>query len=345
MGQHVNLQAVATAAHLSLATVSKILSGKYKGNTPKGRERVARVQGLAEHMGYIANATARRLRLGAHHALVVVTPVDDSGHPPVFISEFIFGINHALREKEWGMILYSYPRVAGIEVAQRLPKERFYDGALVIDSFDGVDSLLARAGVPAAFINVDPGPGRLTFMRDERAAGADLTRALAGLGYNRLLVVGEIGLHPNSHSGFLQRWEGIQRAARECGVEIDTLPDAWWQGTIPRTLPTARIDPGTVIVAMDVHTVWVLTRILPPGTPLACCDDCHLLHETFNELTRVVHERMALGRMAADRLLARIANPLTNPLTNPLANPLAEPNVAPLRGAVLIGATTPAFAK
>lgn len=326
-----NLQAVATAANLSLATVSKILGGKYKGNTPKGRERVARVQDIAKRMGYIANATARRLRRGSHHAVVVITPVDDFGHPSVFTSDFIFGINHALREQERSMILHSYPRLSGAEAAQRLPKERLYDGALVLDGLGGVDRLLARAGVPAAFINVDPGPGKLAFLRDEHAVGVDLARAMAGLGYRRLLVVGEIGLNPAGHPCYPQRWAGINEAARECGLEVDVLPDAWWTGSIWREFPAARIDPGTVVVAMDVHTVLAIVRMMRPGMPLACCDDCPLLYDSYRELTRVSHDRMALGRMAADMLLARIANPI------------AEFSVAPVRGEVFVGTTTPPY--
>lgn len=332
VGDPTNLQAVATAANLSLATVSKILGGKYKGNTPKGRERVGRVQEIAKRMGYVANATARRLRRGSHHAVVVIAPVDNFGQPSVFTPEFIFGINNALREQERGMILYAYPRIGGAEAAQRLPKERFYDGALVIDSLGGVDRLLARAGVPAAFINVDPGPGKLTFLRDERAAGADLTRALAGLGYRRILVVGENGINTSSHTSYGQRWAGIQEVAKECELEVEALSDAWWTGSIWKKFPAARIDPGTAVLAMDVHTVLAIVRMMRPGTPLACCDDCHLFYDSYRELTRVAHDRMALGRMAADMLLAHIANPI------------AAFSVAPVRGAVFIGTTTPTYA-
>lgn len=333
MAEANNLQGVADAAQLSIATVSKILGGKYKGNTPKGRERVARVLELAQDMGYVANASARHLRRGSHHAVIVVAPVDDFGQPSVFMPEFIFGINHALREQQRSMILHAYSRTAGLGSAQRLPTERFYDGALVLDELGGVDRLLDQVGVPAVFLNVDPGSTALVFQRDEFAAGADITRALSGLGYRRLLVVGEISSsHERSHPSYAQRWAGISTAAKECSLAIDVLPDPWWQGTIPGKFPHAHLDAATAVLAMDIHVVLALVRIMKPRTALASCDDCHLIYETYRELTRVRHDRMALGRMAASALLTRIADPL------------ADIRISPVRGEVTIGSTTPKIA-
>jgi DNA-binding LacI/PurR family transcriptional regulator len=79
-----------------------------------------------------------------------------------------------------------------------------------------------------------------------------------------------------------------------------------------------------------VHTVLLLQRIAPGRLPIACCDDCHLFFETFRELTRVRHDRFGLGRMAADMLLSQIASPL------------ASVTLAPLRGEVAMGDSTPA---
>lgn len=322
------LQVVADEARLSVATVSKILGGKYKGNTPKGRERVKRVAELAKRLGYIANASARRLRGGAHHAIIVVVPTDDFGYPAVFTGEYLFGINQVMRARNLSLILHTYNRLSEAEHVQRMPSDRFYDGAVVIDGLGGVDRILARAGVPTAFVNVDQVPGDMKFCRDEHAAGADMVRALAALGYRRVLVVGET---TGGHPCYPQRFAGITEAITETGLELDVVSDPWWSGAIWYTFPQAPIPPGTVILATDTHTVFMLLRMMKPDTPIACCDDSHQIYEVHRTLTRVRFDRMSLGRRAAETLLTRIADPT------------AVVDMSPMRGEVFLGETAPPY--
>ena len=86
MSEHepATLHRVAAAAGLSVTTVSKILRGSYKGNTKKGKARVAAVSELAQRLGYIANGSARRLRDGRHRAIAVLVPTDKEGQPRPF---------------------------------------------------------------------------------------------------------------------------------------------------------------------------------------------------------------------------------------------------------------------
>jgi DNA-binding LacI/PurR family transcriptional regulator len=325
------LHAVAAEAGLSVATVSKILGGRYKGNTPKGREQTIKVSAIAKRLGYIANASARRLRGGAHQAVIVFLPVDDYGHPAMFSMEYVLGINQAMRERERSVILHTYPRRGDAEKGQRLPAERSFDGALVIDELvGGIERFLNRARVPVGFINADPGPGRMVFQRDERAAGYDLVHALAKRGYRRILAVGENGTAGDGHPAYTQRWDGITAAVAEAGLDLDVVPDKWWSGRLWQTFPAAAVDAGTAIVAMDVHTVLLLQRIAPGKLVIACCDDCHLFFEAFRNLTRVRYDRFGLGRMAGDMLLSQIVNPI------------ASVSLAPFRGDVVMGDSTPA---
>jgi DNA-binding LacI/PurR family transcriptional regulator len=322
------LHAVAEATQLSIATVSKILGGKYKGNTPKGRERVSRVLETAKRLGYVANASARRLRGGAHHAVIVVMPVDEYGHPAMFTIEFLLGINSALRERKTSVILHTYPREGSLEQGPSLPADRTYDGAVVIDEARDIGDRLTRMGVPVAFINTALGAGPMSFVRDERAAGGDLARSLIDLGYRRLLVVGEID---GGHICYPERWRGITAVASAAGIPVEVIPDAWWTGALWRKVPQHPIAPGTAVVATDVHTFLQLQRMLPPSTPLAACDDCHFLFETRRDLTRVRFDRMALGRMAAEHLLARVADPRFSEV------------VPAMRGEVIVGPSTPRY--
>ena len=86
-----------------------------------------------------------------------------------------------------------------------------------------------------------------------------------------------------------------------------------------------------MVVAMDVNTVLMFLRFGSREVALACCDDSHLFSDIYPLLTRVRFDRVALGRQAADRLLAQMVEPQA---------PLAS--VPLMRGMVMVGNTTPA---
>jgi len=302
--QPATLKGIADACGVSMTTVSKILRGVYKGNTPKGRASVEAVTALAKRMGYIANGSARRLRDGRHRAVVVLTPVDHTGHPPHTTAEYIAGLANVLGAGRYALAFHTYLRGSSDQALGRLT-DRNFDGVVVLDeSSPEIDRFLAGIGVPAIYINVEPARGRLTLHRDERAAGERVVEVLAGMGYRRIhLVGGQSG--PRHFSGRL-RLAGVERAVAATRLACSTTPLESWNGGFDAAIAAARIPADTVVLALDAAVAIRLLRCLPAEQPLACCDDSHLFLNAVPGLTRATFDRASLARVAAEYLLQRI---------------------------------------
>ena len=304
------LREIADAARLSVTTVSRILRGDYKGSTPKGRKQVALVSELAQRHGYIANSSARRLRDGRYNAVLVSLPVDKYGIPPAFAFEYLTGMNEALGPLGSSILLQTHRWRDPAGDPGALPGERAYDGALFLDEANPLlERRLAQGGVPVVHVNVEEHPRRVTLNRDERAVGERMVEALAALGYRRVLVVGR-DQREVQHFSLVQRLAGVQAAAARLGLECAFDDAAWWSGGFAASIPATGVDRHTVVLTIEAYAVLALGRRLPPSVALACLDDMHVFTEMMPGLTRARFDRKALGRMAADLLLARMGDPL-----------------------------------
>lgn len=307
--QPATLKAIAEACGVSMTTVSKILRGVYKGNTPKGRASVEAVTTLARRLGYIANGSARRLRDGRQRAVVVLTPVDHNGHPEYLTFEYIAGLAGVLGAARYALAIHTYQRGSSDQALGRLT-DRSFDGVVVLDmSSPEIDRFIAGAGIPAVYVNVEPARGRHTLNRDELAAGERVTEVLAGLGYRRLHVVG--GTDGSRHYSMRQRLLGVERAAAAARLALTRTPLESWEGGFDDAIVAARIPADTAVLALGASIVLRLLHCLPPAQPLASCDDAHLFLGCVPGLTRATFDRASLGRVAAEHILRLIEAPQT----------------------------------
>lgn len=302
------LRLIADQCGVSMTTVSKILRGKYKGNTPKGRKSVEAVTDLARKMGYIANGSARRLRDGRHRAIVVLTPVDPTGHPAFFTFEYITGIATVLGRERYAVSLSTYPSQQSDLAVGRL-SDRNFDAAVVLEETSPeLDRFLAAAAIPAVHVNVEPARGRRSLVRDEYGAAKSLVELLAGIGYRRLHVVGSSPRF-GGHFSLAARLKGVRDAVAATGMAMGTSEVEVWESGFEAAIAAARLTPDTVVVSLGAAACLRLMRCLPPNQPVASCDDAHAFINLAPGLTRATFDRAALGRAAAEHLLARLDDP------------------------------------
>lgn len=306
------LKDVARAAGVSLVTVSKILNGKYKGNTTRGRQRAEQVRAIAGRLGYRPDAAAVAMRTGRTGRIGVVVNKDSIFCHPV-LPEHLAGINERLEQEGITTVLVrlTAPTVSAALQAPGLGP-RNLDGAIVVDGLP-TDQLaaVARAVGPLVLVNDPPWEDVPAVHRDERQAGHLAGAALAKAGYRRATVMSRAGYN---HFSGADRWAGFAGAFIGKGRTSDQLRVTWPLAELDRGRIRAAAAPDAVLVAMDPTSALMLAEALAalglrPGVDVgvASLDEMWGMLLTWADLARVSHDRYQLGWQAADLLLKRIA--------------------------------------
>jgi LacI family transcriptional regulator len=200
---------VARRAGVSVATVSKVVNGRYG----VAEETAARVRGIIGSMGYEASLGARSLR--SHRTNVIGVLVAEF---EPFSTELIKGISHAIDGTGYELLAYSggsHGKTVGWErrSLSRL-SGTLIDGAILVTP-TVVDT---NGGIPV--VAIDPHTGRtgLPTVDSDSLGGAEIAvRHLIGLGHRR---IGFLGGRPDLESARL-REAGYRKAMADAGFEVD----------------------------------------------------------------------------------------------------------------------------
>ena len=183
----VSIKDIAQAAGVSHSTVSRALSDSPLVKT----ETKARIQRLAQEMGYTPDAIARSLVTRETHTVgVVVTTITDP-----FVAEVVQGVEDTALENDYSVILASSAAEPDREVAAvEMLRAKRVDSVVVTSSRVGALYLehLERIGVPVVLINNhNEESGRYTFSVsvDNQHGGHLATRHLIERGHRRIAYV------------------------------------------------------------------------------------------------------------------------------------------------------------
>jgi len=213
MGQRVTITDVARDAGVSVATVSKVINGRYG----VAQATSTRVMEVIDRLGYESSLVARSLRSHRTHVLGILVAEFEP-----FSAEILKGAAAALADSDSGYELLAYTgglhgRGAGWErrYLSRL-SGTLIDGAVLVTP----TVVEADAGVPVVAIDPHTGPTGLPTVDSDNLAGAVLgTEHLLGLGHRRIAFVGG---RPDLESSRL-REQGFRRAMAAAGVAVDEV--------------------------------------------------------------------------------------------------------------------------
>lgn len=205
----VRMADVARAAGVSVATVSKVVNGRY-GVSQETAERVAAV---VDDLGYETSLGARSLR---SHKTNVIGVLVAEFEP--FSTELLKGVSEAIAATDYDLLAFSGGHSGDTVGWERRSLARLggslIDGAIIVTPTVGE----ARGGIPV--VAVDPHTGRsdVPTVDADNVAGAVLaTEHLLGLGHRRIALLGG---RADLESARL-REEGFRKAMASAGVEID----------------------------------------------------------------------------------------------------------------------------
>jgi len=210
LGGRVTITDVARTAGVSIATVSKVINGRY--GVAAGTSQ--RVQQVIDDLGYESSLVARSLR--SHRTNVVGVLVAEF---EPFSTEILKGTSDAITGSGYELLAYS----GGGRTGEDVGWERRYLSRLSGTLIDGavlVTPTVHSPGGSVPVVAIDPhaGPaGTPTVDADNFAGGAMATEHLLGLGHRRIALLGG---RPDLESARL-REEGYRAAHASAGVPVD----------------------------------------------------------------------------------------------------------------------------
>jgi LacI family transcriptional regulator len=207
--QRVKMSDVARTAGVSVATVSKVVNGRYG----VAQATVDRVQLVIQQLGYEASLGAQSLRSHRTNVLGILVAEFEP-----FSTELLKGASCAVADTDYELLAYS-GGARGSQVGwERRSLSRLsgtlIDGAIIVTP----TVVETKSGFHVVAVDPHTGPSGLPTVDSDNFTGAVLaTNYLLGLGHRR---IGFLAGRPDLESSRL-REAGYRKALAEAGVAVD----------------------------------------------------------------------------------------------------------------------------
>jgi LacI family repressor for deo operon, udp, cdd, tsx, nupC, and nupG len=306
---------VARLAKVSTATVSRALATPDRVS-PETRARVA---AAVASMGYVPNPAARSLRSQKSRMVLVVLP--DLAN--IFFSQILRGIEETLFDAGYGMIIGNLDgppekeaRFAALAAMGQVDGALLLNGRLFGETREGRGPG-SRTGAPVVAL-CEAIPADIPQIEvDNRAAAADMTRHLAGLGHRRVAYV----TGPAGNVLERERFAGYRDGLAAEGLPFDptlvhsgdyTLEAGARIGAALAGVAAAE-RPTAVFSSNDAMAIGLMRALaergvrVPGDVSVAGFDDIEYAAVAEPALTTVRQPRRDLGRAGAAILLDLLA--------------------------------------
>lgn len=302
---------VARMAGVSTATVSRTLSNPGLVS----EETRAAVQAAVEATGYRPNLAARNLRHRRTGGIVALVP--NLANP--FFSQILSGIASVLGPAGYNLLIAD-TRAAGAETLLDYAEPSRADGLIILDGTLPADALQGRVPVVEACEWV-PGLPAPRVKIDNRAAAGMAINHLADLGHLR---IGHVA-GPRGNVLTEARLGGTQDTLHDRGLpfpasalypgdfSLESGRDAatLWLAQPADTRPTALFLASDAMACGFIGEVQRHGLVVPRDVSVVGFDDIELIAHISPPLTTIRQPRTAIGRVAAERLLAVLAGQIS----------------------------------
>lgn len=314
----VTLADIAGACGVSRATVSLVLR-----NSPLVHaDTRALVEAEMKRQNYVYNRAAANLRQGRSSSVALV--INDLSNP--FFAEFAAGVDEALGAVGYVTLLGSTSESTVRQQAVLATLMEHRPAGIILSPAEGSDGkTLARAigaGTPVLLFNRDMAGAGWDFLAMDNVAGARMaTEHLIARGHRRIAFYGGY----QGSSSCRQRRQGYAEAMAAAGI----VPEpGWLVETAPTRLEAARQvgalfvrdpAPTAALAYNDAVALGLMLGLTNCGRQagrdfaVAGFDDIPEAAVSVPPLTTVATDPRALGRLAAQRLLARIGGEAGEP--------------------------------
>ena len=302
------LHDVAREAGVSIKTVSRVVNGE----DSVAAETADRVRAAIGSLGYVPNATARRLVQRRTHTLGIVF----HNRSWNWLSDFQRGAIERSLALGYEVLLHPCDIDSAAEQQRilRVVDEGRFDGIVLTppcsDCAPVVDGLRER-GVPTVRMGPAPGGRGASVRAADREGGRAAARHLVALGHRR---IGFVGGDPAQHSSH-ERRAGFLAALPRDSLCIEAPGDFSFESglTAGRSLLERTPDPPTAIFASNddmaagvLAAAWELGRTVPEQLSVVGYDDVPLASQLRPALTTVRQPTAAIAGRCIEHLVSAI---------------------------------------
>jgi LacI family transcriptional regulator len=313
--QQVTIRSVATAAGVSMSTVSNVLSGRHEQMAVETRERVL---AAIELLNYQPNHAARSLVTRRTATIgLIMSEVTNSLYPPVTV-----GAEEACRQAGYGLLLANAEDAESERRGVDLMRAKRVD-ALVVFSVSLLDAdsrhlcAAQEAGMPVVAINrclpVDAPLSAVWF--DHRSGGQLATQHLLDLGHRRIAHIAG----PANRTTGIDRRQGYEAALVAAGIppqpalvatgDYSFASGERLMGQLWGERPTAVVVAGD---AMALGALRALSRLgvqIPDDLSLVAFGNPDFVRYATPAITTIDLPVATAGQVAVELALQRMQRP------------------------------------
>ena len=291
----ITIQSVADLAGVSIATVSRVLSG----NENVREDFIDKVRDAAAKLNYTPSASAQGLAKGRNFTVGVLIP--DLSNP--YFPDVVKGIHNLATPSNYRLLIADSDGSPEDEISIIRDMLRQVDGIILVSPRMSIDDLksLENAQSPVVLINrMEPGVGLPSVGVDNFSAMSELIGHLASLGHKRIAFM----------SGPKQSWQQRERAravlhASNFGISVEEIPTGGSIAAGVQALDLAmQAKPTAAICFNDLVALGVLSRAaelgirVPEDLSVTGFDDIEFSSFSNPPLTTIRSPQIALGEMA-----------------------------------------------
>jgi DNA-binding LacI/PurR family transcriptional regulator len=304
-----NLKAVADHVGLSVAAISRVLSGAPAARSiPKVTQD--RIFAAAEMLNYRPNLFARSLRNRRSQTVGVIVPEVSEGYATLVLS----GIEDALMQAEYFYFLVSHHhREEMIARSEQLFRDRAVEGVIAVDTL-----LRDRWAIPTVTVSGHHEPKGVTnIVLNHRMAAELAIDHLGDLGHHRVAFIKGQRFSSDTES----RWRGIRHAMEKRSLPVLPKLVAQLEGDLPTHEPgylatRALLSEGQTFTALfafnDVSAIGAIKALreaglrVPQDVSVVGFDDVQSAAFQNPALTTVRQPLRRMGMLAAQTVLEQI---------------------------------------
>ena len=323
------VRTVAELAGVSIASASRVLNGLNASS-----ETAAKVRAAAAAVGYVPNAIARSLQ--AQRTGLLALAVADIGNP-VYV-EMMRAIEGVAKQSGYQLLVNATGADPAGELALLRGLARRYVDGLILSPLritDGHLAALHASPVPVVVVGQLSADAPFDNVRADSHTGVALAiRHLVEIGRRRIAFVnGATDTLPGASrlAAYRDAIRGAGLDYDESLVEVGDFQYAQGRAATSRLLArTARSGrPDAIYCANDLIAAGALHELLadgfrvPDDIAVVGMDDTALAQMSFPQISSVSLGAAERGRIAADLLLSRLADPDLPPRRETVAPALA----------------------